>query len=73
MRLGEAIPLDRADADLDGGVLTIRDGKFGRSRLVLAWSLPGEVALDLSPEITALTPRWKNVPNRVIQVPVQFV
>lgn len=34
MRLGEAVGLDRADADLDGGVLTIRDGKFGRSRLV---------------------------------------
>jgi integrase len=34
MRLGEATGLDRADADLDGGVLTIRDGKFGRSRLV---------------------------------------
>jgi integrase/recombinase XerD len=34
MRLGEAIGLDRADADLDDGVLTIRDGKFGRSRLV---------------------------------------
>ena len=28
------IGLDRADVDLDGGVLTIRDGKFGRSRLV---------------------------------------
>ena len=34
MRLGEATGLDRADADLDGGVLTIRDGKFGRCRLV---------------------------------------
>ncbi len=34
MRLGEAMALDRADADLDGGVLTIRDAKFGRSRLV---------------------------------------
>ena len=34
MRLGEATGLDRADADLGGGVLTIRDGKFGRSRLV---------------------------------------
>ncbi len=34
MRLGEAIALERADADLDGGVLTIRDGKFGLSRLV---------------------------------------
>jgi integrase len=34
LRLGEAIGLDKADADLDGGVLTIRDGKFGLSRLV---------------------------------------
>lgn len=34
MRLGEAIALDRADTDLDAGVLTIRDGKFGLSRLV---------------------------------------
>jgi integrase/recombinase XerD len=34
MRLGEAIALERADADLDGGVLIIRDGKFGLSRLV---------------------------------------
>jgi integrase len=34
MRLGEAIALNRADADLAEGVLTIRDGKFSRSRLV---------------------------------------
>jgi len=34
MRLGEAIKLERADADLADGVLTIRDGKFGISRLV---------------------------------------
>jgi integrase/recombinase XerD len=34
MRLGEAITLERADADLADGMLTIRDGKFGRSRLV---------------------------------------
>ena len=34
MRLGEAIKLERADADLAEGVLTIRDGKFGVSRLV---------------------------------------
>lgn len=34
MRLGEAIGLDRPDADLDGGILTIRDAKFGRSRLI---------------------------------------
>lgn len=34
MRVGEAIGLDRGDADLDAGVLTIRSGKNGKSRLV---------------------------------------
>jgi integrase len=34
MRVGEAIRLDRPDADLDGGVLTVRESKFGKSRLV---------------------------------------
>lgn len=32
MRVGEAIRLDRADLDLDHGVLTVRDSKFGKSR-----------------------------------------
>jgi integrase len=35
LRVGEVIRLDRPDADLDGGVLTVRDSKFGKSRLVL--------------------------------------
>ena len=34
MRVGEAIRLDRADSDPADGVLTIRDSKFGKSRLV---------------------------------------
>ena len=34
MRVGEAISLDRGDADLDAGVLTVRHGKQGKSRLV---------------------------------------
>jgi integrase/recombinase XerD len=34
MRVGEVIRLDRPDADLDGGVLTVRESKFGKSRLV---------------------------------------
>lgn len=34
MRVGEAIGLDRGDADLDNGTLTIRGGKNGKSRLV---------------------------------------
>jgi integrase/recombinase XerD len=34
MRVGEAISLDRGDAELDAGVLTVRNGKHGKSRLV---------------------------------------
>ena len=34
VRLSEAISLHRDDADLDAGVLTIRQSKFGKSRLV---------------------------------------
>jgi integrase len=34
MRVGEAIRLDRADVDLAGGVLTVRQSKFGKSRLL---------------------------------------
>src|SRR5512132_4255144 len=32
MRIGEAIALEREDVDLAAGVITIREGKFGRSR-----------------------------------------
>jgi integrase/recombinase XerD len=32
MRVGEAIRLDQPDADLQAGLLTIRDSKFGKSR-----------------------------------------
>ncbi len=34
LRLGEALSLSREDADLSAGVLTIREAKFDRSRLV---------------------------------------
>lgn len=34
MRVGEALNLDLEDVDLDNGVLTIRNAKFGKSRLV---------------------------------------
>lgn len=34
MRVGEAIGLARHDVDLDVGLITIRDGKFARSRLI---------------------------------------
>lgn len=34
MRVGEAIALDRKDVDLSQGILTVRQAKFGKSRLV---------------------------------------
>jgi integrase len=34
MRVGEAIALDRPDLNVEAGVLTIRDGKFGKAREV---------------------------------------
>jgi integrase len=34
MRTNEALRLDRADVDLNEGVLTVREGKFGKSRWV---------------------------------------
>ena len=33
-RIGEALALDRDDLDADGGVLIVRDAKFGKTRLV---------------------------------------
>jgi integrase/recombinase XerD len=35
MRIGEALHLERNDVDLAGGLLTVRDSKFGKSREVL--------------------------------------
>jgi len=34
MRVGEAIRLDRGDLDLAGGVVTVRQSKFGKTRLL---------------------------------------
>jgi integrase len=34
LRIGEALRLDRGDVDLEGGILQIRDTKFGKSREV---------------------------------------
>jgi integrase/recombinase XerD len=45
LRLGEAIALDRADADLETGLLTIRGTKSGRDRLVpLHTTVTGKLA-----------------------------
>jgi integrase/recombinase XerD len=34
MRVGEVVALDRSDVDLKAGMLTVREGKFGKSRMV---------------------------------------
>lgn len=34
LRISEALRLDDTDVDLEAGVLTVRDGKFGKTRLV---------------------------------------
>ena len=34
LRPGEALTLDRSDVDFEGGILSIRESKFGKSRLV---------------------------------------
>jgi integrase len=34
LRISEALQLDDSDVDLDAGVLTVREGKFGKTRLV---------------------------------------
>jgi integrase len=45
LRVGEALRMRREDADLDQGVLTIRDTKFGKSRLVPVHPTTREVLL----------------------------
>lgn len=34
LRIGEARTLDNSDVDLDGGILHVRQGKFGKTRLI---------------------------------------
>jgi integrase/recombinase XerD len=63
MRLGEAINLDRDDVDLDGKVLLVRQGKFGKSReLVLhsstATALRDYAALRNRTHLRTSTPAW---------------
>ena len=46
LRVGEALRLKRDDVDLDAGVLTIRDSKFGKSRAVPIHSTTVSVLTD---------------------------
>jgi integrase/recombinase XerD len=58
MRIGEAIELDRGDVGLGTGVITIREAKFGRSRLV-----------PLHPTVTAALGRYAAERDRLCPRP----
>jgi len=54
LRVGEALRLKRDDVDLDAGLLTIRDTKFGKSRLVPIHSTTAAVLADYARRRDAL-------------------
>jgi integrase len=56
MRISEALALVDADVDLKSGVLTIRQSKFGKSRLV-----------PLHPTVTAALQRYRRVRDRHVR------
>ena len=58
IRLGEALRLSRDAVDLTDGVLTIRDAKFGHSRLV-----------PLHPTVTDALGRYANCRDRLCRAP----
>lgn len=54
LRIGEALRIKRDDVDLDGGLLAIRDTKFGKSRLVPIHSTTVAVLTDYAKRRDAL-------------------
>ena len=58
MRVGEAIALDRHDFDAGRGLITVRHGKFDKSR-----------ALPLHPTATAAVRRYLRRPDRPVTPP----
>jgi len=56
LRIGEALRLKRDDADLEAGLLTIRDTKFGKSRLVPIHSTTVAILTDYMKRRDALFP-----------------
>ena len=57
MRIGEAIALEREDVDLDAGVITIRQAKFDRARLVPLHPTATEALRRYAAERDRLCPR----------------
>jgi integrase/recombinase XerD len=57
MRIGEALALESEDVDLDTGVVTIREAKFDRSRLVPLHPTATEMLCRYAAERDRLCPR----------------
>jgi integrase/recombinase XerD len=60
MRVGETISLDRDDVDLNDGVLTIREAKLGRVRLVPLHSTSSEALRRYAVDRDRLCPRLRS-------------
>jgi integrase len=60
MRLGEAIGLDRPDVDLDHGILTVRQAKFNKSRLVPVHGTTQQQLQDYAQRRDQLCPQPKS-------------
>jgi integrase len=57
MRIGEVVALGREDLDLDAGVITVREAKFDRSRLVPLHPTTTEALRRYAAERDRLCPR----------------
>jgi integrase len=69
MRVGEAIGLDCGDADLDNGVLTIRSGKNGKSRLVPLHDTTVQALRDYLRDRDRLCPALSRSPALLLSTP----
>ena len=61
MRISEVVALDRQDVDLEEGVLSIRQSKFRKSRLVPVHVSTRDVLADYAKERDRIFPRPKSV------------
>jgi integrase len=59
MRVGEAVALDRTDVDLESGVLTVREGKYGKSRFIPLDPTTQRALVDYAKETAARFPGSK--------------
>lgn len=59
MRVGEAVALDRDDVDLTTGILSVRQGKFGKARFIPVHEKTCSILGDYDRQRTAILPTPK--------------